>query len=178
MLAISFILSCAFEGIPATHSDRYCSPLVVFCEMSIENQNRSRRERWLYWNPCERLWLDSGAEKSRHKFKKQEKKKPSNLWRNPDILLCGLNKSRAVLSAVISAMRPIGLNAGENCSSLLSYPLLSFSLSSLLSSPLARWMMSNQQHLFSYHQERSHCTTSDAVFRPLSALMHTFPSGT
>lgn len=45
----------------------------------------------------------------------------------------------------------------------------------LASSPLARWASSNQQHLFSYHQERSHCTTSDAVFRPLSALMHMFP---
>lgn len=48
----------------------------------------------------------------------------------------------------------------------------------IVSSPLARWALSNQQHLFSYHQERSHCATSDAFFRPLGALMHMFPPGT
>lgn len=48
----------------------------------------------------------------------------------------------------------------------------------LSSSPLTRWILSHQQHLFSYHQEGSLCKTSDAVFRPLSALMHTVPSST
>lgn len=30
LLAISFILSRAFEGSPVTHSDRYCFPLFWF----------------------------------------------------------------------------------------------------------------------------------------------------
>lgn len=42
-----------------------------------------------------------------------------------------------------------------------------------LASSAAIWTLSNRKHLLASHQERSLPSTSDAVFRSLSALMHT-----
>ena len=113
------------------------------------NQNRSRREVCLYWNHSARLSLDRGAHTQRFVKKKESLKGTQafySVWYICQYKCIGFFKVMQVWAVHLS--------------------------SALLFSPSGRWILSNQQHLFAYHQERSHRTTSAAVFRPLSALMH------